>query len=375
MAVTFLHSADWQLGMLRRFLGPEAQARFGQARIDAIERIGRVATETDAAFVVVSGDVFEANQVDRQIVRRAGEALRAITCPVFLLPGNHDSLEPGSVWTSPALTQALPSHVEVLTDARPRTPVPGVEVIGAPWRSRRPEDDPVGEPAAALPRQNDNLRVLVGHGRFDGLVPGVVDGELVDLDKVERAVKERRVDYVALGDRHSATPVGDTGRIWYAGTPEVTRPEEELPGQVLRVRLTEDSCDVQQIPIGTWRMHSHVVEVDDGEGLDALANWFGDQPDKARTYVRLGVRGSLSVTGMARLDMLVDAQDEVYAAVQRWPKRWYVTIRPDDLALDRLGVTGPSRAALDELRIATGNGDAEAADALALFHRLVGGVA
>src|SRR5690606_40600150 len=93
-SVRFLHSGDWQLGMMRRFLGPEAQARFGQARLDAIERIGRAAADHDVAFVVVAGDVFDANQVDRQVVMRACEALRSIPCPVYLLPGNHDALEP-----------------------------------------------------------------------------------------------------------------------------------------------------------------------------------------------------------------------------------------------------------------------------------------
>ena len=48
---------------------------------------------------------------------------------------------------------------------------------------------------------------------------------------------------------------------------------------------------------------------------------------------------------------------------------------PIDAALDELPVTGPARAALEELRIATGAGDAEAANALALLHRLAGGAA
>ena len=50
--VTFLHTADWQLGMVRRFLGPDGQARFAQARLDAVAGIGRIAADTGAAFVV-----------------------------------------------------------------------------------------------------------------------------------------------------------------------------------------------------------------------------------------------------------------------------------------------------------------------------------
>ena len=379
--VTFVHSSDWQLGMMRRFLAPEAQARYGQARIDAIERIGEVAREVGAAFVVVAGDVFDANQVDRQVVLRACEALRGIGCPVLLLPGNHDSLEPGTVWTSPALGAHLPSGVEVLSDTEPRRPVDGVEVFGVPWRTRRPFHDPLGDVTAFDPPADGTFRVLVGHGQVESLKPDVGDPALIRQEPLERAVADGRLHYVALGDRHSCTSVGDSGRIWYSGTPEPTRPEEERPGEVLAVELTSaadgsaGTCTVTPTRIGTWRLLSRIVEVEGDEAVDELAGWLGEQPDKARTVVRLGVRGSLSVTGLTRLEMLLDAQEEVYAAIQRWRKFWDVGILHDDAALDDLAVTGPARAALDELRAATGAGTPHAADALALLHRLAGGAA
>jgi DNA repair exonuclease SbcCD nuclease subunit len=53
----FLHTADWQLGMTRHFLSPEAQGRFAQDRIDAVREIGVIAREQRAEFVVVSVDV------------------------------------------------------------------------------------------------------------------------------------------------------------------------------------------------------------------------------------------------------------------------------------------------------------------------------
>ncbi|MGV7813217.1 metallophosphoesterase family protein, partial [Mycobacterium kansasii] len=59
----FLHTADWQLGMTRHFLDADAQARFTDARLDAISRLGAVAAEREAEFVVVCGDVFEDNRL------------------------------------------------------------------------------------------------------------------------------------------------------------------------------------------------------------------------------------------------------------------------------------------------------------------------
>jgi DNA repair exonuclease SbcCD nuclease subunit len=373
-SVRFVHTSDWQLGMMRRFLGPEAGARYSQARVDAIERIAAVAAEHDAAFVVVAGDVFDSNQVDRQVVLRACEALRSISCPVYVLPGNHDSLEPGTVWACPTLTKHLPSHVDVLVDSEPRHPTPQVEVVGVPWRTRRPHTDPLEALESLDEVAQGDVRVLVGHGQVDSLAPDVGGPALIRLDAVERAVRDRRVHYVALGDRHSCTSVGETGRIWYSGTPEPTRPEEERPGEVLVVDLEPGGgCTVRPVHVGTWRLLSHVVDVDGDADLEELASWLGEQPDKSRTVVRLGVRGTLSVAGLTRLEMLLEAHEEMYAAIQRWQRNWAVGVSPEEADFDELPVTGPARAALEELRIASGSGDTQAADALALLHRLAGG--
>ncbi len=75
--VKFLHTGDWHLGMTRHYLSAEAQPRFSAARLDAIERIGLLATEENCEFVVVCGDVFESNHVRRQVVVRAFEKMAA----------------------------------------------------------------------------------------------------------------------------------------------------------------------------------------------------------------------------------------------------------------------------------------------------------
>ena len=96
--VRFLHTSDWQLGMTRHYLAPEAQARFTADRIDAVRSIGDLARRVGAQFVVVAGDVFEhANLPDADLARAAG-AISEMGVPVHLLPGNHDHTGPGSVW-------------------------------------------------------------------------------------------------------------------------------------------------------------------------------------------------------------------------------------------------------------------------------------
>ncbi|MFD3402464.1 exonuclease SbcCD subunit D [Kribbella sp. NPDC058693] len=367
-SITFLHSSDWQLGMMRRFLGPDGQARWGQARLDAVARIGEVAEQTGAAFVVVTGDVFEHNQVERQTILRACEALKRIPVPVVLLPGNHDALEPGSLWTSSQWQAHAPEHVTVLTETTPFQIVPGVELVGAPWRSRRPLSDPAAPGYADLTPEPGIIRILLAHGQLTSLSGGMSDVPTIDQTALEAAVADGRLQYVGLGDRHSTTKVTD--RIWFSGTQEVTSPEEDAPGNVLKVTIGGDQIEVEPVRVGAWHMVDHRVELFDEESIQALEDWFAELPDKERTYVRLAGDGSLPLPLLSRLDAMIDAQGEVFASVERWAKFWTVRPAPDAADLESLQLSGPARAAMEELRQALAGGDEGAGAALSLMHRL-----
>lgn len=378
--VTILCSADWQLGMRRRFFGADAQARYTQARLDVIERLAVVVRERCADAVVVAGDVFDANQVERHVVLRAAEALRDVGCPVLLLPGNHDSLEPGNVWNSAEWRRAVPPNVVVLED----TPVvvgsgdDTVEIVGAPWRTRRPATDPLGNLLSQL--RPGPRRLIVGHGQVDAVAPelGLPPIELAGL---ERALSDGRAELVVLGDRHSTTEVGSSGRIWYPGTPEVTDTDEVDPGNVLVATFIDgvgdaaDSVDVETVHLGRWHMLERVVELDGPAALDELEAWLGALPDKTRTYLRLGATGSIDVADSMRLELMLDSLGEVLAGITRWKRHWDIRALPDDAALDALGLTGPAKATLLDLQAAARTGDDTAGHALTLLHRLVLGAA
>jgi DNA repair exonuclease SbcCD nuclease subunit len=75
--IRFLHTGDWQLGTTRHFFSEGVQERFAQSRFDATRELGRIAEEENCQFMVVCGDVFESNLVDRKTVSRTIEALNA----------------------------------------------------------------------------------------------------------------------------------------------------------------------------------------------------------------------------------------------------------------------------------------------------------
>ncbi|QNI08086.1 exonuclease SbcCD subunit D [Mycobacterium kubicae] len=375
----FLHTADWQLGMTRHFLAGDAQPRYSAARRDAVAALGALAAEVGAEFVVVSGDVFEHNQLAPQVIGQSLEAMRAIGIPVYLLPGNHDPLDASSVYTCPLFTAERPDNVVVLDRAGIHEVRPGLEIVAAPWRSKAPTTDLVAEVLKDL-GADDVTRVLVAHGGVDVLDPDPDKPSLIGLASVDAAIAAGAIHYVALGDKHSLTQVGNSGRIWYAGSPEVTNFDdiESDPGHVLVVEVDESDprrpTTVEARHIGRWRfltLHRHVEtnrEIADLDmNLDQLT-------DKERTVVRLALTGTLTVTDRAALDACLDRYARLFAWLGIWERHTDLAVMPADGEFSDLGLGGFAAAAVDELVETARTGDAESAlnaqAALALLLRL-----
>jgi len=377
-AVRFLHTSDWQLGMTRHFLEGEAQARYSAARIDAIRSLGDVARREACEFVVVAGDVFESNMVAERTVRRALDALAGVPCPVYLLPGNHDPLDAASVYRSAVFRQAQPGNVVVLQEPGVLRVRDGVELVAAPWFTKRPLEDLVGDAVAGL-GADGTVRVVVGHGAVDALSPDADDPAVIRLARLEEALAAGTVHYVALGDRHSRLPVGGTGRVRYSGSPEVTAFVEDLPGDVLVVELddeVEGGCTVTPHHVGSWRFVDLVRDVNGTSDVDAVDAELAAMTGKDRTVVRTALTGTLGLADKARLDAVLDRHRETFAALYAWERHEDIAVVVDDGELIDLGVGGFVAAAvgdLAEVAAEGGDGAQDARDALSLLYRLVSG--
>jgi DNA repair exonuclease SbcCD nuclease subunit len=380
----FIHTADWQLGMTRHFLNADAQPRYSAARRDAVSALGDLAAETQAEFVVVAGDVFEHNQLDPKVVSQSLEAMRSVGVPVYLLPGNHDPLDASSVYTSALFVAERPANVTVLDRAGVHHVRPGLQIVAAPWRSKAPTADLV---AAALDGLGADgiTRILVAHGGVDVLDPDRDKASVIRLSGVHGALTSGAVHYVALGDKHSRTQVGETGRVWYSGSTETTNYDdvEHDPGHVLIVDIDEHDpqrpVTVTARRIGCWRFVTLHHAVDGSRDVTDLDINLDLMPDKDRTVVRLALTGTLSVTDRAALDACLDKYARLFASLRIWERRSDIAVVPEDAEFADLGVGGFAAAAVDELVASARSADADAADdaqaALALLLRLKESVA
>ena len=372
--VKFLHTADWQIGMARHYLDHDAQARFSAARLDAIERMARLAIDEQCEFVVVCGDVFESNQVQRQVLVRAFEKMAAFPqLDFFLLPGNHDPLDASSIYNSPTFTERCPENVRVLKGPEPVQVVPGVELIPAPWPNKHPTSDLVDAACGGLD-QASVLRIIVGHGAIDSMSPDANDPRVIALELLEERIQAGVIHYVALGDCHSTTNVGTTGRVRYSGAPEPTDYDETDPGNVLIVELRTGAVDVVERHLGTWRFVSGDWEISSDKDIEALEEWLSSLEDKDRTIVRLSMVGQVSVAQKARLDGTLEHHADLLAALERWDSHSDLVVILDEADLDHFGLSGFADDALTELRALAEQEDSAstARDALTLLYRLAG---
>jgi DNA repair exonuclease SbcCD nuclease subunit len=368
--VRFLHTADWQLGMRRHYLDEDALPRFAQARIEAIRTIAELARAEDAMFVAVCGDVWESNQLSPRVVGRALEALGTVPCPVYLLPGNHDPLDSGSIYRGTAFA-GKPPNVHVIETRFPVTVAPDVELFGAPWRSRAVRRDLVAEACAELEPMPAGVRVCLAHGIVDELTPNRDDPSAISRRAMDAALADGRVHYFALGDRHSTTRIAE--RIGYAGSPEPTDYDEVDSGNVVLVELSPDECTTRSLRTAKWRFVRETFELSSMQDVADANRKLLDLQHKDTTILKLTLKGSLSLAAKAQLDENLEQSRALFAALEIWERHTDLVVLPDQLDLESLGLSGFARAALDDLRETVaqrGDRAGVARDALALLYRL-----
>ena len=258
VALKLLHTADWHLG--RRFgrFDPEEERRLTRARLDVVGRILDMAESRGVDGVLCAGDLFDEpspqeewwSGLKREIDRRNW------TRPLFLLPGNHDPLTPGSVWdTDHQFRRALPDYVKVVDrDDFVYEFSDRAVMYAVPCRSHAGQSDPTDD----IPEReaaDDRIRIGMVHGQtFD------IEGHQTNFPIASDAAQQRGLDYLALGDTHSFREIdGEAGApTIYPGTPEATSFDEEGAGNVALIffpldRARRARVERQRVATWTWR--------------------------------------------------------------------------------------------------------------------------
>jgi DNA repair exonuclease SbcCD nuclease subunit len=319
MRARFLHVADLHLGMQVTRFREDVASKLLEARFQALENCRKLAAEKGADFVLVCGDLFDDNTVDRSTSERALKLLGSFACRVFVLPGNHDPLCAGSVWDR-APWQGLESEANVVV-LRERSPVHaknGVTLLPCPVSAKTS----LADPFAWIERETGKgIRIGVGHG-------SVMDRATLPPDDhpiPEDTPQLRGLDYAALGHWHTERRFADE-RMAYPGTHEQMRYSnadyatgwqaqssaqlDEFAGggfgNALWVEIDAPGAKprIASLPVGHLRWREEIRNVMSAEGFDAAFRELAEAEFKELTLIRVQLTGVLPMEQLAATESM-----------------------------------------------------------------------
>jgi len=257
----FLHTADWQLGIKVAHIGG-AGVRVREERLASLNRVAEAARSHSVDFILIAGDTFENNGVERTLVQKAVDILSSFKIPVYLIPGNHDPLIPGSVWEHPSWGSA--NGVTILRREEP-VRVPGGILYPCPVREKYSRKDPTEWIRAS---DAEGIRIGMAHGTVEG-----IHQEEPDYPIPRDAAIRSGLDYLALGHWHSTAtyPAPDGAeRMAYSGTHEATKFGERDSGNVLIVDIPGPGKPPRITPVHTGNLSWRTIDKDIRESGDLL---------------------------------------------------------------------------------------------------------
>jgi DNA repair exonuclease SbcCD nuclease subunit len=332
MTLRFIHSSDWQIGKVFRFVDEQVMGVLQEARLAAIMRLGELAMMHSARHVLVAGDVYDMEALSPRSLNQPLERMRNFGAIFWhLLPGNHDPQRPGGLWDR-LLRKGLPSNVRLHIAPGPAKTDDGAMVLlPAPLHHRRTLTDPTAYmDGATLPGALP--RIGLAHGSVTGFGSSRDKPNFIAPDRPERA----GLAYLALGDWHGQKKISD--RCWYSGTPETDAFDVSGGGKALLVEVEGPRAlpKVTPLQIGsyTWiTLHENInsrADVDDcQEKLRSLGM------DLSCILVDLKVEGALSLEDRTYFEDQI--RDRVSAA--------FCFLRIDDAEL----FPNPTASDLDEI--------------------------
>jgi exonuclease SbcD len=254
-----LHTADVHLGAAFGFLGRLGREQREQLK-STFSRVVDLALTSQVDALLIAGDLFDSAYPNAGLVGEVIYQLRRLDSEgiwTVIVPGTHDSLEPGGVYESMEFSSLAHLHVFRGKEMTPFS-LNGLELdIYGMAATRQGKDVLSGF------RAGDASRWRVGVLHASHRLPGKVERD--EMLITAESISSSNLHYLALGHWHS---LGDYSQgsttAYYSGAPEPLDMGKGEEGKVLLVELEEGSPPrVKAIPIGRRRMAR--MEVDAGE--------------------------------------------------------------------------------------------------------------
>lgn len=247
--IKFVHGADLHLDSPFHSLPPEKAVLLRQEQRALVEDMISLCNGQAADLLLLSGDLFDSASVYRQTIETLQRAFAGCRAQIFIAPGNHDFVAPGSPWA----TQSWPENVHIFQQSTVQfvdLPSLGCRVYGA------------GFTGTSCPSLLDgfcagdsslfNFMVLHGDAEQAGSPYNPIRGEQIAASCL---------DYLALGHIHSYSGPRQAGKTVYAwpGCTMGRGFDETGEKGVICGTLDAAGCQIRFVPLA--RRRYEILEV------------------------------------------------------------------------------------------------------------------
>jgi DNA repair exonuclease SbcCD nuclease subunit len=239
-----VHTSDVHLGA---YTG-SSEAKWGERRAlmeDTFARVIDLANDCSADGLIIAGDFFDNDRVEAETVQFAAEQIARFRGRTFLIPGNHDPMDAGSIYWRHDL-EATARRLHIVREHGGEFVEPeGIDLVL--WGRAYLDTDWHFKPLEGLPQRLDRRwHVAMAHGHF--VREGGDMGRSLLMKESEIAAASGHWDYMAFGhwEPHADVSSGGTTAV-YSGAPMPLSDANQKAGWSMVVDFDEGGV--------RWRAH------------------------------------------------------------------------------------------------------------------------
>lgn len=257
MSLKVLHTSDLHLGSGFQGLDSAKRKERRDDLFKVFKKIAQTAKKEKVDAVLIVGDFFDVSSPPAVVVDNAIEVLESLrNVPVIIVPGNHDSVGPRSVYK----TTTFPDNVILTTKTKFESiELPNFTLYAAAYDSNNPGFRPLKKLEISA---SDKPIIVAVHGSY--IRPDIrwrENFETGDYWPIEPNEKSRlkNVAYLALGHYHNFYVEKSEPYTCYPGTPEGIS-FNEVGDRFVSLAAIDESVSTQKICLNEKRYDT--LEID-----------------------------------------------------------------------------------------------------------------